>query len=130
MSNSNPKREYDLENRLIRFSGMVNALIISINKTKETRNICDQLTRSSESSALNYGEAQVAESMSDFIHKISIVLKELKETRVAIKLLKIRNICKEQELLEKCDNECSELVAIFITSVRTARNSLAKKTGM
>lgn len=123
MPHSNPKREYDLEDRLIQFSGMVNTLILSINKTKETRNIIDQLTRSSESAALNYGEAQVAESRADFIHKISIVLKELKETRVAIKLLKIRNICNDPDLREKCDSECSELVAIFITSVRTARKN-------
>ena len=128
MSKTNPKRDYNLEDRLIRFATMVNTLILTINKTKETRNIIDQISRSAESAALNYGEAQVAESMQDFIHKISIVLKELKETRVGIKLIKIRNICTENVLQEKCDSECSELVAIFITSVKTARRNAERKT--
>lgn len=114
-------RQYDLEDRLIRFTGMIGKLISALEKTKETRNLIDQLIRSSESAALNYGEAQVAESKSDFIHKISIVLKELKESRIAIKIIKIRNFCPDSELQEKCDQECSELVAIFISSVRTSR---------
>lgn len=117
----NRNRKYDLEERLIKFAGMAGELISAIEKNYKTKNLIDQLTRSSESAALNYGEAQVAESKPDFIHKICVVLKELKESRVALKILKIRNLCPDKELHDKCDQECSELVAIFITSVKTAR---------
>jgi|SRR5688572_11530623 len=123
MPKSNSNRKYELEERLIKFAGMIGELIATIKRTNKTQNLIDQLTRSSESAALNYGEAQVAESKPDFIHKISVVLKELKETRVAIKVIKIKKLCTELELQEKCDNECSELVAIFITSVGTSRRN-------
>lgn len=116
-----PNRKYDLEDRLILYVGMVSDLIATIKRTNEPRNIIDQLTRSSESSALNYGEAQVAESKADFNHKISVVLKELKESRMSIKVIGIRKFCPDIELYNKCDQECSELVAIFITSVKTSR---------
>ncbi len=123
MSKSNSNRKYDIEERLIQFVAKVGELIASLKKIKDTRNLIDQLSRASESAALNYGEAQVAESRADFTHKMSVVLKELKESQVCIKIIKIRNFCTDPEILGKCDQECSELVAIFITSVQTSRKN-------
>jgi four helix bundle protein len=123
MSKTNPNRKYDLEERLIKFAALAGDLISTIRKVRDTRNIIDQLSRASESAALNYGEAQVAESRADFNHKLSVVLKELKESRVAIKIIKIKKFSSDPMTLEKCDKECSELVAIFVSSIKTSRGN-------
>lgn len=115
-------RKYDLEDRLIAFSHLVCELASRLKKTRESTNLSGQLIRSSTSAALNYGEAQVAESKADFIHKTGICLKELKETSIAIKLISDRTITGEHNgLIEKCKQECSELTAIFVKSIQTAR---------
>lgn len=127
--NNKPKsRTYDLADRLVRFSTMISHMADSIVETKEGSNIRNQLLRSSSSAALNYGEALVPESNADFIHKISICLKELMESRIALKIIINRNLCPLVDLTKTCDTECSELVAIFITSVRTARKNAGLKT--
>ena len=74
--------DYDLEDRLIEFAVRIIALIESLPKTKVGKHVGGQLLRSGTSPAPNYGEAQGAESRSDFIHKMKICLKELRETRV------------------------------------------------
>ena len=68
-----------------------------------------------------YGEAQAAESRNDFIHKTSIVLKELRETKVSLKLF-VDSIKKEEiHQLVACQNECDQLVAIFHKTVMSAK---------
>ena len=74
--------EYDIEDRLIDFAVRIIALIESLPKNKVGKHVGGQLLRSGTSPAPNYGEAQGAESRSDFIHKMKICLKELRETRV------------------------------------------------
>jgi four helix bundle protein len=70
---------------------------------------------------LNYGEAQAAESRNDFIHKTSIVLKELRETKVSLRLF-VDSIKKEEiEKLIACQNECDQLVAIFHKTVMSSK---------
>ncbi|MBL0340427.1 MAG: four helix bundle protein [Bacteroidetes bacterium] len=78
---SKEQRTYDLADRLVRFSTMIGQMAESIIDSKEGINIRNQLIRSCSSAALNYGEALVPESTADFIHKISICLKELMESR-------------------------------------------------
>ena len=120
------QRTYDLADRLVRFSVMISQMTDSIADTREGANIKNQLIRSSSSSALNYGEAQVAESKADFIHKMGICLKELKETRVAIKLISDRTAVNKHKLIQECESECSELVAIFVSSIQTAKKNMRK----
>ena len=124
---SKKQRNYDLADRLVRFNTMIGQMTESIVETKEGINIRNQIIRSSSSAALNYGEALVPESTADFIHKISICLKELMETRIALKIIISRNLCLMPAMIIQCEKESSDLVAIFISSVRTARKNLHKK---
>src|SRR5687767_610481 len=98
MDNDKEKRNYDLEDRIVRFVGLIGQLTDLLNVSYESQNLKKQVIRSSSSSALNYGEALAAESRADFIHKLSICLKELIETRVAIKLIQARSFCKDAEI--------------------------------
>ena len=66
-----------------------------------------------------------AESRNDFIHKMKICLKELRETFVAIKIIKYANLIKKDELLAWCFDENNELISIFVKSIETA---VANKT--
>ena len=97
------KRE--LQNRLIDFTAVVIQLSESLNRTFEAWHLKKQIIRSSTSCALNYGEAQHAESKKDFIHKLSIVLKELRETQINLLLIKKVGICKS---IDKYDHLFSE----------------------
>ncbi|MEL6810886.1 MAG: four helix bundle protein, partial [Bacteroidota bacterium] len=80
-----------------------------------------QLNRSSTSAALNYGEVQGAASNKDFVHKMNIVLKELKESRVNLKIQLGSDLIKDIENARSSLQECQELVAIFGKSIQTAR---------
>ncbi len=82
--------------------------------------IAGQMIRCGVAPALLYGEAQSAESRDDFIHKMKVVLKELKETRVCLKLVKRKEMIKPRRL-ENISKENEELVAIIGKSVETAK---------
>ncbi|WP_217349157.1 four helix bundle protein [Algoriphagus sp. A40] len=83
------EKRYDLEERLVRFAGECIRFCNSLGNTFAEKHMSGQLIRSSSGACLNYGEAQGAESKKDFIHKNGIVLKELKESRSTLKILKI-----------------------------------------
>ncbi len=119
-----PERIYDLADRLLTFNTMIGSLCDLLIDSKESSNIKNQLSRSVSSAALNYGEVLVAESRADFIHKISICLKELMESKMAISIIDGRNLCQDSIMVKKCLNEYSQLVAIFISSVNTARKNV------
>ena len=81
-----------------------------------------QLIRSATSSALNYGEAQAAESKRDFIHKMNICLKELRESQINLKILKEADLIADDEKMTLITQECKELVVIFTSSLKTTNN--------
>jgi four helix bundle protein len=117
-------RKYDLEERLIDFAVRIINIVEALPNTRAGNHIAGQLIRCGTSPAPNYGEAQSAESRNDFIHKIKIVLKELRETNVWL------NITERKKLLKNNSNnrhalivECNELISIFVTSVKTARKN-------
>jgi four helix bundle protein len=114
------KRKYDLEERLINFAVMIIELIEHLPNSKSANHLAGQLLRSGTSPALNYGEAQSGESANDFIHKIRVVLKELRETLVCFKILYRTKLYNSEEKIKAVLTETDELVAIFVTSVRTA----------
>ena len=87
-----------------------------------------QLIRCGTSPAPNYGEAQSAESRSDFIHKVKVCLKELRETRIWLLMMVKANIIRPASNLEPLVHENNELISIFVTSVKTARQKEDKKT--
>jgi four helix bundle protein len=109
-------RKFDLEDRLIEFADRAIATTESLPNTKAANYLADQLLRSATSPALNYGEAQAAESKKDFIHKFGIILKELRETSICLKILNRRSLLNDNSLI----SESNELVAIFTKSISTA----------
>jgi four helix bundle protein len=126
MSVTSGSRKYDLEERLIDFAVMIIDLEEGLPSTKAANHLGGQVLRSGTSPALNYGEAQAAESKKDFIHKIKIVLKELRETHICLKIIERKGMHKNPGALEKAKNECQELVRIFIASVGTATGRTSK----
>jgi four helix bundle protein len=117
-------RKFDLEDRLIDFTVMVADVVEGLPNTKAANHIGGQMIRSGSSPALNYGEAQEAESRKDFIHKMGICRKELRETKVALKII-VRRPYKEVLIhSEKTLKECLEPLAIFSKSIETAKKNL------
>jgi four helix bundle protein len=113
-----------LEQRLINFSICCTEIAESFIKSKTSTHLRDQLIRSSTSPALNYAEAQVAESKIDFIHKLKICLKELKESNVNLRILKAKNLASEPARISQAISESGELIAMFIASVQKAKKNL------
>lgn len=114
------ERKYDLEERLIKFAVNLSSYIENLPSTKLNNHIVNQAIRSGTSPALNYGEAQGAESTKDFIHKCRIILKELRETFVSLRILEEGNKITSDKKFEALKKENSELIAIFATSIKTA----------
>ena len=78
---------YDFEDRLVDFTCRMIDVVENLPNSREGNYIAGQLIRSCHSPTFNYGEAQAAESSNDFIHKMGVVLKELKECRTALKVI-------------------------------------------
>ena len=111
----------DLEERLINFSVLI-ILIADNLKGRSGYILAGQIVRSGTSCTLNYGEAQSAESTADFIHKLQVVLKELRETFVNLRIIKKSNICKLPEELELALKENNELISIFVATIRKIKD--------
>ena len=114
------KKKYNLEERLINFAVTIIELAESMPSTKAANHLSGQLLRSGTSPALNYGEAQSGESRNDFIHKIKIVLKELRESLVCLKIIYKAKLFISEENILIALKETDELVAIFVKSTKTA----------
>ena len=128
---NSPVRKFDLEDRLIEFAALIIEITESLTNTRAGNHLAGQIVRSGTSPALHYGEAQSAESRNDFIHKIKILLKELRETNAALKLIKRVNLSSKPDLYVKAQTECIELISIFVKSVETAkRNNIKNKEEM
>ena len=110
----------ELEKRLIDFFVSICLLYNELKDYYPSKLLLEQLLRSSSSAALNYGEAQAAESRNDFKHKISIVLKELRESQINIKML---TEIKQSDQLLKLLTESTELVAIFTKTIFSLKNN-------
>jgi len=120
------KRTFDLEERFIEFVLMVDEIVEALPNTKLGNYLAGQLIRSGTAPALNYGEALGAESRKDFIHKMKIILKELRETFVCIKIIKKKNWITPVSKIEAVFNENNELIAISVKSIQTAKSNLTK----
>jgi four helix bundle protein len=118
-----PNKPLSLENRLIDFSILIINICESLPTNYAAKHLGNQMLRSGTSPALNYGEAQRAESKKDFIHKMKICLKELHETSVILKILSKKEYNpKDKVLLTLKENR--ELIAIFVSSIKTAQKTL------
>jgi four helix bundle protein len=110
----------DIQERLINFSVDIIALCEKLPETYSGKHLANQLLRSGTSPASNYGEARGAESRKDFIHKLGIVLKELKETYIWLQIIERRKIIANDDLT-KISEECTQLAKIINSSITTAR---------
>jgi four helix bundle protein len=118
----------EIEKRLVRFSVSAFQLTGNIGKTEYSAILSNQLLRSSTSAALNYGEAQGAETTRDFIHKIGVVMKELRESRINLYIIQESGICRCSEKIDVMLKENDELIAIFYTTLKNARLRLNSKS--
>ncbi len=112
---------YDYEDRLVRFAGESALFSEELPETYTSIYYRNQLIRSSGSPVLNYGEAQATVTNKDFIHKMSIVVKELKESRACLKVLAYLKIG-QNERREALLKECEELIAIGFSMITKKQN--------
>ena len=117
-------RTFDLEDPLIDFALKVDEIVEKLPNTKLANHLAGQVVRSCTAPALNYGETQSAESQRDFIHKMQIILKELRETRVTLKII-LRKPLLPFEVVDSVQKENEELIAIFAKSIKTAKSRLS-----
>lgn len=111
-----------LEERLINFAVRIIKLSACLPKTPAGKHIAGQILRAGTSPAPNYGEARGAESCADFVHKLRIVLKELNETSIWLRIIKRSRLLRE-ELLTAIIEENKSLSKIFTASLKTSRHT-------
>ena len=114
------KQTYDLEERLLEYSVRIINIVEQLPNTRVGNHVASQLLKSGTSPYPNHGEAQAAESTRDFIHKLRISLKELREAQRWPKLIQRVPLIKRSELLNDILQETEELIKIFVTSIKTA----------
>jgi len=115
------KQTYDLEERLLEYSVRIIKVVEQLPNTKTGNHVAGQLLRSGTSPYPNHGEAQAAESPKDFVHKLRISLKELRETQRWLKLIQRVPLMKNTERLDDILEETEEIIRIFVTSIKTAK---------
>ncbi len=119
------EKKYDLCERLIQFASKIIDVAEVLPKTFAGNHLSGQLIRSGTSPALQYGEAQSAESRNDFIHKMKIAVKELRETFNCLRIIQLKNWVKT-ETLQPVIEENNQLIAIFVKSIETAQKNNIK----
>jgi four helix bundle protein len=118
-------RKYNLEERLLEFASAVIDLCENLPNTRAGNHVAGQILRSGTSPYPNHGEAEDAESRDDFIHKLKLCLKELRETHRWARLIKRKAWAKNETSLLFVLSESDELIRIFFSSIQTAkRNAL------
>ncbi len=115
-----PKASYDLEDRLLNFGARIITLTRALNSDYAARHIGNQLLRAGTAPLSHHGEAQGAESPADFIHKLRLGLKELRESERWLKLIDRAGIISNTDKLTPLLNETDQLIRIFVTSIATA----------
>jgi len=110
----------DLSARLWQFAARVCKVVDALPDTRVGRHVAGQLVRCGTSSAPNYDEGSAAESRADFTHKLSVALKELKETRGWLRFIPIAELLPANKVAKLLE-ECEELVKILGKSIATAK---------
>jgi four helix bundle protein len=117
-------RKFNLEERLLEFVSAVIDLSERLPETRAGNHVAGQILRSGTSPFPNHGEAESAESREDFIHKLKICLKELRETRRWARLIQRKNWTQDDSTLRFVLSESDELIRIFMASITTARQNV------
>ncbi|OQP60767.1 four helix bundle protein [Niastella populi] len=114
-------KKFDLEDRLVAFACMVLEVCDMLPGTRAGNNLEHQLSKSGTAPGLMYGEAQAAESGTDFLHKMKMALKELRETRINLRIIKDKPLIKHTKV-DNAFEEVDQLIRIFVKSIDTARS--------
>ena len=123
-------KKYDLEERLLEFASAIIDLSEKLPTSRAGNHVAGQILRSGTSPYPNHGEAESAESRDDFIHKLKVCLKELRETRRWARLIHRKRWAHDEPTLLFILGESEELIRIFMSSIRTARmNALKSQRG-
>src|SRR5688572_16363417 len=117
----------NLDLRLIELAAGVIEVSEKLPKSIAGQHICNQIIRSGTTPALQYGEAQGAESRADFIHKMKVALKELRETYNCLRLIRRLNWY-SLETLNLLIDENNQLISIFVKSILTAYTNSKQKS--
>jgi four helix bundle protein len=120
------ERIYDLEERLLDYAAAIIRAVEELPKTRAGNHIAGQLLRSGTSPLPNHGEAEAAESTADFIHKLKVCLKELRETKRWLLLVMRVPLLSDSGSLAPVLRETDELIRIFVASIRTALSKTSK----
>jgi four helix bundle protein len=118
-------RKYDLEDRFVDYTCRMIDVVEALPNTRAGNYIAGQLIKSCHSPTFNYGETQAAESTKDFVHKMGVVLKELKECRTALKVIRKKEMIKPVVKLDGVYKETEELIAIIGKSISTAKKKVS-----
>ncbi len=121
------QKKFDLEERLLEYAAAIIRLADRLPNTRTGIHVGGQLLRCGTSPYPNHGEAQAAESPDDFIHKMKVCLKELRESYRWLRLIRRVPLIKPPSDVDPLLNETEELIRIFFTSIRTAQQ---KKNGI
>ena len=121
--NTSTTKAVELQQRFILFAADIIALSEKLPNSRQGRHICGQMLRSGTATAANYAEARGAESRSDFVHKLGIVLKELNETAIWLELI-VRRALLGAEKVAPVVAENRELCRIITASIKTTRGSI------
>jgi four helix bundle protein len=119
--------KFNLEQRLIDFAVSVLEITERLPDSKGSNHLASQLTRCGTAPVLQYGEAQAAESRKDFIHKMKLSLKELRESMICLKIIHKKQYLPEPVLAPSI-TEANELTSIFIKSIQTASSNMKKES--
>jgi len=114
--------QFDLDERLLEFSAGIIRLVDALPNTRAANHLAGQLLCSGTSPYGNHGEVEAAESRKDFIHKLRICLKELKETRRWLRLVRRASFLPHTKI-DPVRGEAEELIKIFFASIRTAEKN-------
>ena len=120
MAKQGKNARFDLDERLLNFTCSIIDVVESLSPRRAGNHIGGQLIRCGTSPAANYAEAQSAESRKDFIHKLKVVLKELRESRVWLLVIERRSLSRNAPRVAEALSESNELIAIFRKSISTA----------
>jgi four helix bundle protein len=120
-------RKFDLQERLLAFAVAIIKLSDACHKTQAGLHVADQLLRAGTSPLFNHGEAEAAESPRDFVHKLKICLKELRETQRALLLVQRVPLVADVATVTPLLGETDELIRIFVASIRTAKKNMLQE---
>ncbi len=122
------ERDFDLHDRLIEYAVRIIKLCEALQDSRTGKHICSQILKSGTAPAPNHGEAQSAESRADFVHKLKIALKELRETETWLKVIMKAQLIEPIGNIEPLLQETHELISILYRSIETAKKNARKKT--